>query len=229
LENLPEPFSLCAGLVLQCLGPSSHASRPITVCAPQSLPVGALLLGAFFPQSSPTPTPRVVAGEFPVTEPSTHRFLLDSVLPPVRPYSGVVTSLLLQCGVLQTLLSVLRLAPRCTVRMPVPTARRRRPRAVRFASQVAGAPSRPGRSLPYARLGSVRWHACVHPCLAHLLATDVRTKIPSASPPCQLLPLLPSLHSAPCERTLALSPCQAVTSLPLSLNRPALLPRNKRL
>jgi hypothetical protein len=64
------------------------------------------------------------------------------------------------------------------------------------------------------------------PCPAHLLITDVQTKIPSVSPPRQPLPLLPSLRSMPRELTLTLPPRRAVTSLSPSLRRPALLLRN---
>jgi hypothetical protein len=123
LENLPGLFSLRVGLALQCLGPSPCASLPVTARAPQSLPVGTRLSGAFFPQSSLAPTSCVITGEFPITKPSTHRFLLASVLPPVHPHLGVIVSPLVQCGVLSTLASTLCLAPRCAARMLVPTAR----------------------------------------------------------------------------------------------------------
>jgi hypothetical protein len=92
LENLPGLFSLRVGPALQCLGPSPRASLTVTARAPQSLPVGTRLSGAFFPQSSLAPTPRVIAGEFQVTELSTRRFLLASVSPPVRPHPGAVAS-----------------------------------------------------------------------------------------------------------------------------------------
>jgi hypothetical protein len=77
-------------------------------------------------------------------------------------------------------------------------------------------------SLSPRRVGTMHWraHACrmattIPPYPAHLLTTNVRTKIPSASPPRQPLPLLPSLRFAPRERTLTLLPRRAKPSPPL--------------
>jgi hypothetical protein len=50
------------------------------------------------------------------------------------------------------------------------------------------------------------------PCSAHHPDADVRTKFPPLACPSRC-PLLPSLRSAPCERTLALPPRRAITSL----------------
>jgi hypothetical protein len=66
------------------------------------------------------------------------------------------------------------------------------------------------------------WPQPAPPCPAHLVATGVRTKMPSASPPCQLLPLLPSQRSAP---TRACLHCPStVMHCMLRLSCPIVLP-----
>jgi hypothetical protein len=174
--HFPMPWSPLAG---------THLSRPSS------------------PKSSPAPRPRVVADENPIAEPPTHRFLLTTVPPPMCPHLGPVPSPLVQHGVLSTLSLAPCLASRCAARMPVPTARRRGPRAARFAGRAASAksaPSRLGHSLPFTRLHSVRWQAYVcrvatlcPPLVQLTRANGVRTNA-STSPPCQatataLLPL----------------------------------------
>jgi hypothetical protein len=120
-------------------------------------------VGAVFPQISPAPRPRVITGEFPVAEPSMHRFLLATVPPPMRPHPRAIASPLVQHGILSTLPSVPHLASHCAARMLVPTAQRRGPRAARFIGRATGAksaPSRLRRSLPFVCLGSLRWQVC---------------------------------------------------------------------
>jgi hypothetical protein len=207
--HFPMPWSPLAG---------THLSRPSS------------------PKSSPAPRPRVVADEYPIAEPPTHRFLLTTVPPPMCPHLGPVPSPLVQHGILSTLSLAPCLASRCAARMLVPTARRRGPRAARFAGRAASAksaPSRLGHSLPFTRLHSVRWQAyvcrvatlCPPPCPAHPCQWRTNKCIHIASMPSH------------CHCTVAATPCcarehthrSAALShhLPLSPSRrPALPSRN---
>jgi hypothetical protein len=167
--------------------PASTAPRPISTCklglppvtAPPTLTAGTHLLGPSSPKSSPAQCPRAVAGMFPLAEPSTCQFLLTTVPPLVHLHPGAVMSLLMQRGVWSPLAACTCSCHHCTGQMPVPIARRRGPRAARFANRTIGAkskPSRSGCSLPFMCLGSVRWHtyACRMATLSPL----------SISPPC---------------------------------------------
>jgi hypothetical protein len=134
---------------------------PIT--APPTLTAGTDLSGPSSHKSSLAPRPCVVNSEFPVAVPSTHQFLLTTVLPPVHLHPRAIASLLVQRGVLLMLPSSLCLASHYAARKPVATARQRGPRVACFAGRGASAdsmPSRPRHSLPFACLGRVHWQAC---------------------------------------------------------------------
>jgi hypothetical protein len=129
---------------MSCFPPCQHASTaprlisarepgPPHVTAPSTLTTGTHLSGPSFPKSSLAPCSRVIAGEFPIAEPSTCLFILTTVPPPVRLHPGAVVLPLVQRGVWSVVPSVLHPASCCTAQMPEPTARRRGPHAARFA------------------------------------------------------------------------------------------------
>jgi hypothetical protein len=71
---------------------SAHESVCQPITTPPSLTDGARLQLPSSPKSTPAAMPRVVTGEFPVTEPSMHRFLLTLVPPPVHQHLEAIAS-----------------------------------------------------------------------------------------------------------------------------------------
>jgi hypothetical protein len=98
------------------------------------------------------------------------------------------------------------------------------PHAARLASS----------SLAPRRVGTMRWHAhvcrvaaSIHPLVQLTSSPTAYGQTPSVWPPRKAAAIAASLlRLAARESTLALSPRRAVTSLSLSLYRPALPPRN---
>jgi hypothetical protein len=81
-KNRCGPFSPRSAQLGADPGSSVRASRPASPlprCCHWQMGPACQLPSSL--KSSLAPTPRVVAGEFPVAEPSTHRFLLASVPP----------------------------------------------------------------------------------------------------------------------------------------------------